>query len=40
MDWFNNMNGRSEPIIQMIHFDYYIFEHNKRIFNNNDIGLT
>ena len=39
MDWFSNINGRSKSIIQMVHFDYYIFEHDKRIFNNNNIRL-
>ena len=32
MDWFSGMDGRFESIVQMIHFDCCIFEHDRRIF--------
>ena len=40
MDRFSNMNGRSEPMIQMVRFDCCISKHDKRIFDSNVIGLT
>ena len=39
MDWFSSMDGRSEPVVQMVHFDCCISEHDRRIFGSNVIGL-
>ena len=40
MGRFNSMDGRYEPMVLMVRFDCCISEHDRRIFDNNVIGLT